>query len=357
MASSLAGPFASLLNQFKTGIGSWLVGTLLSTLLVGMLLQQTFRYFRLYPSDPKYMKTWVITAVSLGSSIHVYLNANFLHPSYYYLISHYLDLTVWTRGDVWSAPAVPIVGSISNLVSESFFARRVYMIGRRYSPVVLSAMVMVMASCGFFIARAVQGYTQPDIVASVSTGGWIINVASVLLLLGDVQLTGILVYVLHQNRGSIRRTNSMVDILIAYAISSGSLICVINIVCLILSIVFPHVPIFSAASLVSQAVYTNSFIVALNTRQFVQSRGELDNTNIDSVVVLGEKPSAGGSSGNAQVSLPLTSMVFAAGPSQSQLGDTALEASYSDDSLRHPAKGRSERGLEKTADLVKASCV
>ena len=27
--------------------------------LVGMLLQQTFRYFRLYPNDPKYMKIWV----------------------------------------------------------------------------------------------------------------------------------------------------------------------------------------------------------------------------------------------------------------------------------------------------------
>ncbi|KAJ8489626.1 hypothetical protein ONZ51_g2824 [Trametes cubensis] len=344
MSSSLGGPFASLLDQFKTGIGSWLVGTFLSTLLVGMLLQQTFRYFRLYPNDPRYMKIWVITAVIL----QMLTTAMVMHVAYYYLVSNYLDLTVWTRGDVWSAPAVPIVGSINNLV---FFARRVYMIGRRYSLVVLSAMVMVLASCGFFIARSVQGYTQPDIVASVSTGGWIINVASVLLLLGDVQLTGILVYVLHKNRGSIRRTNSMVDILIAYAISSGSLICVINIVSLILSIVFPHVPIFSAASLVSQAVYTNSFIVALNTRQFVQSRGELDNTNIDTVIVLGEKP---GSSGNAsaQVSLPLTSMVFAEGPSRSQLDGTVLEASHSDESLRHPGKEFSECDLEKNAEPV-----
>ncbi|KAI0662492.1 hypothetical protein C8Q70DRAFT_562615 [Cubamyces menziesii] len=194
MSSSLGGPFASLLDQFKTGIGSWLVGTFLSTLLVGMLLQQTFRYFRLYPNDPRYMKIWVITAVIL----QMLTTAMVMHVAYYYLVSNYLDLTVWTRGDVWSAPAVPIVGSINNLVSESFFARRVYMIGRRYSLVVLSAMVMVLASCGFFIARSVQGYTQPDIVASVSTGGWIIN-----------------------NRGSIRRTNSMVDILIAYAISSA----------------------------------------------------------------------------------------------------------------------------------------
>ena len=52
---------------------------------------------------------------------------------------------------------------------------------------------------------------------------------------------------------------------------------------------------------------------SLNTRQFVQSRGELDNTNIDTVIVLGEKP---GSSGNAsaQVSLPLTSVSFSISP-------------------------------------------
>ncbi|KAL7285781.1 hypothetical protein ACG7TL_000890 [Trametes sanguinea] len=206
-----------------------------------------------------------------------------LQSAYYYLITHYLDLTVFARGDVWTAP------SINNLVSESFFARRVYMVGRQYVIVVISA--------------------------------WIINVASVLLLLGDVQLTVVLVYALHRCRSGIRRTDSMVDILIAYAISSGSLICVINLATLILSFIFPHDPIFSAASLVSQGVYTNSFVVALNTRQFVRSRGELDDTNLDSAFVLGEKAPSG--TAINRVELPLTSMVFAAGPSQSQLSKAA----------------------------------
>ncbi|KAI9059691.1 hypothetical protein FKP32DRAFT_1679746 [Trametes sanguinea] len=308
---------SSLLDRFKTGIGSWLVGTFLTTLLVGMLMQQTFRYFRLYPSDPSYMKAWVVLAVVL----QLVTTALIMHTSYYYLVTYYLNPIVFTKPGVWTSAVVPVFGSINNLVCESFFARRVFMIGHRYRIIVLSAMVMILASCGFFIAVTVQAFTLHNVVSSSEKGGWLPTVGSALLLAGDVQLTGVLVYVLHQGRSGIKRTDSMVDILIAYAVSSGSIICILN-----LSGVFPHNIIYSASTLVAQSVYTNSFVVALNTRDIVRSRGELDNTNLDTGIVLGEGPS--GTVVN-RVEVPLTSMVFAHGATQSQFTEAGNSLSDS----------------------------
>ncbi|KAJ8482005.1 hypothetical protein ONZ51_g5637 [Trametes cubensis] len=301
---SLPSP-ATILDRFRSGIGAWLVGTFLSAVLVGTLLQQAFRYFRLYPGDPKYMKAWVITAVTL----QLISTALAMHTAYYYLVTYALNPLVFTKPDVWSADVGSIVGSLGNLVAESFFARRVYMIGPRYRIVVMSSMILITASC----AISAHALSQPDIVTSTTSGRiWLPTTGSALLLAGDLQLTAVLVYFLHKSRTGVRRTNSMIDLLIAYTISSGTLVCVLNVVSLIMSLVYQHNVVFAASTLVVEAVYTNSFVVALNTRQFVRSRGELDETTLDSGFVLGAKPSD-----NPMNQVALQSIVFAVGPSQS----------------------------------------
>ncbi|KAI0374514.1 hypothetical protein BV20DRAFT_1049300 [Pilatotrama ljubarskyi] len=309
----MASSFTSLLNDFKTEMGAWLVGSFLTTLVVGVLLQQTFRYFRLYPNDPLYMKLWVVLAVVL----QLLSNAMMMHVSYYYLVTYYLDPAVLTRGAIWTSSGSALIASVNILVAESFFARRVYMIGRQYRIVVLSAMIMIMAACGFYVARATSGLTANNIANAANTGIWLAPVATSLLVAGDLQLTSVLVYVLHQSgKTGIRRTSSMVDLLIAYAISTGSLICVLNVVTLVLAFVFNRNVVFTASTFVCGAVYNLSFVVALNTRQLVRSRGELDNTNLDGGVILGERLPA-----NAANQAELVSMAFATGPSQSQLTD------------------------------------
>ncbi|KAI0666324.1 hypothetical protein C8Q78DRAFT_467409 [Trametes maxima] len=243
--------------------------------------------------------------------------------SYYYLVTYYLNPLVFTKPDVWTSANVPIFAALSTLVSESFFARRVYTIGRQYRIVAIIAMTMVLASCGLFFAKTAQALSQPDLITSANTGHvWIPIAGSALLLAGDLQLTSVLVYFLHKSRTGVKRTDSMVDLLIAYSVSSGSLICVLNAVGLILSVLFEHNIVYTASSLVVQAVYTNSFVVALNTRQFVRSRGELDHSDIGGGLVLGEKPS-----GTAVNQVTFPSIVFAAEPSQSQTSESDAEVS------------------------------
>ncbi|KAI9066295.1 hypothetical protein FKP32DRAFT_399573 [Trametes sanguinea] len=307
-AMASLGPPTALLGEFKTDIGAWLVGTFLTTFLSGMLMQQTFRYFRLYPSDPIFMKTWVILAVIL----QLVTIALLMHTSYYYLVTYYLNTAVFSKPDVSTLGVVPFFSSTSNVVCESFFARRVFMIGRRYRIVVLSAMTMIIVSWGFFLAVPVQVFrgrlTFGNLDSTSFSGEWTPTVGSALLLAGDVQLTAVLVYVLHRGRSGIKRTDSMVDVLIAYAITSGTLICILNLTSIVLFGVFPHSIIYSACTLVTQAVYTNSFVVALNTRLVVRSRGELDDSFLDTGIVLGEKAPSGAAVN--QIELPLASKII-----------------------------------------------
>ncbi|KAI9059700.1 hypothetical protein FKP32DRAFT_1579487 [Trametes sanguinea] len=348
--STSSGPLASLLETFKTGIGSWFVGGILTTLLVGMLLQQTFRYFRLYPGDPVYMKAWVWSlyycmspvengnsSTLLGRSRCVSSRLTAMHP-YYYLITHYLNLTVFARSDVWCvwalmhlSPGAYDLSDYRTAPVTGLTSRRDRILHRFVSSLCLDLSPRLSRPA------APQNSTISTRVSQARRAQWIINVASVLLLLGDVQLTVVLVYALHRCRSGIRRTDSMVDILIAYAISSGT--SAVTSLQILYSLAHPYdyrLPYMVRAMLVTSEVV---FRVSLNTLQFVRSRGELDDTNLDSAFVLGEKAPSG--TAVNRVELPLTSMVFAAGPSQSQLSSAAL-GDTEDGSIGQSSKTRTQ---------------
>ncbi|KAI0651517.1 hypothetical protein C8Q79DRAFT_933791 [Trametes meyenii] len=342
MSSSL--PTTAQLDSAKTGNGAWLVGTFIAAVLDGMLLQQTLRYFRLYPSDPGYMKIWVVIAVILQLLTAVFT----MHTSYYYLVIYYMDPVSFTKPAVWTGSAVLLLEAISNAISESFFARRVYMIGKEYRIVALSAMVMVLASCGCFIAVSVHALADVHLVSTGSTGlqAWLPTIGSVLLLIGDLQLTIVLVYFLHKHKTNVRRTNSMLNILIAYTISSGTLICVLNVASLILSIVYVRNIIYTASTFVVQSVYTNSFIVALNTRQYVRSSGETEEINLEGGIVLGERPSD--TAVNRRRSQLPSELVFA-----SRVGHSRALETNTDIGRRR--EGTSKSGNLSTAPVVMSS--
>ncbi|KAJ2990452.1 hypothetical protein NUW54_g8465 [Trametes sanguinea] len=316
---------ASLLDEARVpqSLGAWLVGTFLSILGDGMLLQQTMRYYRLYPNDPYFLKIWVFLAV------------------YYYLITYYYNPVVFTKNVPWTTALVPLFGPIANAIAECFFARRVFLVGRQYRVIAFSGYIMVLVSCGLYIAQTVQVFELHSIVATVGAGGWLPPTGAAFLLAGDVQLTATLVYFLQRGRSGIKRTDSMVNTLIMYAISTGSLVCVINTVSLILALVFPHQVLYAAANMVgntttpllsrmspSSSIASSSEVLtaitdasaSLNTRALVRARGELDDTHFDTGVVLSD--GRGQMRAVKPVELPLRSMVFARETSGTQLTTT-----------------------------------
>ncbi|RPD73379.1 hypothetical protein L226DRAFT_109338 [Lentinus tigrinus ALCF2SS1-7] len=205
-------------------MGAWLIGTFIGLLLQGVGYHQTFRYFRLYPHDPRLLKLWVIL-LTIMETVNTALS---MHTCYYNLVTNYFNPTVLLAGPVWSLKFLPVPGSLSAVITQLFFARRVYKIDRRFRPVAIVAATLVLGFAGCYIALTGLGWNAPNIQQFLKYS-WLPSVGSGMIMAGDFLLTASLIYFLRRNRTGVNRTDSMVDIIIMYTISSGLLICIFNV--------------------------------------------------------------------------------------------------------------------------------
>ncbi|KAI0327373.1 hypothetical protein GY45DRAFT_1373256 [Cubamyces sp. BRFM 1775] len=249
-------------------LGAWLLGTFFGILLQGTVYHQTYRYFRLYPKDPTYLKIWV-TVVVVIETLNTALT---MHASYVYLIRNYFNPLSLLGSPVWSLSSLPIPGSLAAVVSQSFFARRIYLINRRYTVVAIAAMLCFFAFSGFYIAFSVKLLQSRNLFEGLK-GSWLASTGSCLAMTGDFLVTSVLIYALRTSRNGIKRTNTILDLLIAYAISTGLIICVFNVLNIAFSLAFPDNLIYTAFSIVLTKLYANTLLVALNTRSSLVQRG------------------------------------------------------------------------------------
>ncbi|KAI0363172.1 hypothetical protein BV20DRAFT_1058271 [Pilatotrama ljubarskyi] len=77
----------------------------------------------------------------------------------------------------------------------------------------------------------------------------------------------VLIFALHRSRTGFEQTDSRIDVLIAYAISTGLIPIIFAIACLITAIVDSTNLLFGALDLICVKVFINSVLAALNLRR------------------------------------------------------------------------------------------
>ncbi|KAI0327371.1 hypothetical protein GY45DRAFT_1437012 [Cubamyces sp. BRFM 1775] len=207
---------STLVPALDNTLGAWLMATFLGTVLQGVMYHQAYRYYRLYPKDPMYLKIWVMSE----AIVETLTMALMMHASYVYLVRDYSNALMLLERPIWSLAVVPIPGSISAVISQLFFARRVYMIDHRYAVLVITAVLCFFAGAGFFIALSVKGL-QSRVLPDIFEFSWMASSGSGLAMIGDFLVTAVLIYVLRKNRTGFKTTDSILDSLITYAISTG----------------------------------------------------------------------------------------------------------------------------------------
>ncbi|KAH9893999.1 hypothetical protein C8Q73DRAFT_790582 [Cubamyces lactineus] len=243
------------MSSLDSTLGAWLLGTFFGILLQGTVYHQTYRYFRLYPKDPMYFKIWVVVVVIIET-----LNtALTMHASYVYLIRNYFNPISLFENPVWQAihgieVSLPIPGSLAAVVSQSFFARRIYLINRRYTVVAIASMLCFFAFSGFYIAFSVKLLKSENLSDGLKSS-WMASTGSCLAMTGDLLVTSVLIYALRTSRTGIKRTDTILDLLIAYAISTGLVICVFNVLNIAFSLAFTDNLIYTAFSIVLTKSY------------------------------------------------------------------------------------------------------
>ncbi|KAI8969889.1 hypothetical protein BD414DRAFT_427832 [Trametes punicea] len=241
--------------------GVILVCTFLGCMLFGLTSHQTYRYFRLYLSDPLGMKAFV--RLDIGHSVIA------MHICYFYLVTNYFNPIRLLYG-VWWVPSD--VGCVI-VVSHVFYSRRVWR--RAYMPPpagVLSAQLTASGSCAA-VTSTVEAFVQPSFQA-YQHYNWVTCSTLAVAVVLDLFIAGLLIFYLRRSRTGFKRTDSLVDVLMVYTINTGDfLYSIISLIASITAITMPGNLIYSGVYIIAAKMYANSLLAVLNSRRSLIDRG------------------------------------------------------------------------------------
>ncbi|EIW53739.1 uncharacterized protein TRAVEDRAFT_74891 [Trametes versicolor FP-101664 SS1] len=156
---------------------------------------------------------------------------------------------------------------------------------------------------GFIGANHVRNFQDEFI-----SGNYIAVAAGLASLVGDLLLASILIHVLHRSRTGFKKTDSMIDLMIMYSVSTGLLTGIGDILNTILAFVFPGKLVYAAVGIPTTKLYANALLAALNSRQYIASCGGSNVSDEISAFGFAPAPVGSTSSGDAYTPQPRRAM-------------------------------------------------
>ncbi|KAI0648821.1 hypothetical protein C8Q79DRAFT_475733 [Trametes meyenii] len=250
--------------------GAFLIATFIGLMLYGLTLHQSYRYYRLFPGDQRTLRVIVILTVIL-ETVHIVLC---MHVCYYYLVTNYFNPRALLDG-VWSIRVLPISTAAVIILSEAFFTRRVYLIGSHFRAIVLVAPILMIVVLGFATAAMVEAFIRPTF-ADFGQVAWMTSAAFGAAVAVDSLLTGTLILVLQRSRTGFKKTDSLIDILIIYAINTGLVTGIFSLLSFIFALISPNNLVYSAFNIIACKSYANSLLAVLNSRKSLMDKVQQD---------------------------------------------------------------------------------
>ncbi|OJT15112.1 hypothetical protein TRAPUB_8369 [Trametes pubescens] len=334
---------ASAIPALDDTYGVLLLGTSFGLLLQGVILHQGYRYACLpsYKQDSLYTKTMVALVLILET----WHSAISMHAVYFYLTTNYFNPTVLFQG-VWSVDLVPMATGIVIAVSQSFFARRLWLVDRKFRLLVVFIVVLLLGEAGLSTAITVEAFIQPTLVQFESVSSWMVNATLAMIIAADVLLTSLLTIVLRRSRTGFQSTDSMLNILIMYTINTGLLTVALSTLSFFLAIFFPHTFFADGMNMCIAKLYANSLLAVLNSRDFLKTH-RTNGTGL-SLTESGRQPPLSVHNTNARVQRHDTT---SRGAIEIKLSRDVVRSSHPSDELRRDESYE----LEKIATRYPAS--
>ncbi|TDL14783.1 hypothetical protein BD410DRAFT_796956 [Rickenella mellea] len=234
--------------------GAMFIGLLISTGLYGLLCLQCYLCFQQFPDD-RFAK-WIqhrslntLHTIVISHAVYGYLITNFSNP---------LALLEGTCCITYFVQLVMIKCTLSVLNTLSVTTRNVY-----YGGLVV---ILATVQFGSFQLKAFSRLAQvkTTIVSSLA-----ITVAC------DVIVTGILCFYLNRSRTGFKRTESLINNLMWYSLSTGLLPSTFATLQLITYLAMPNNFVNICISLFVGKLYSNSLLTILNGRASIRAKWEL----------------------------------------------------------------------------------
>ncbi|PIL32269.1 hypothetical protein GSI_05514 [Ganoderma sinense ZZ0214-1] len=247
--------------------GAIMLSTFFSLMLYGLTAHQTFRYFRMYQGDIPFFKILVF-AIFAADTFH---SATLMHMCYYYFVINYFNPLAFIVS-IWSIQALPLSTGITVLLTQSFYVRRIYLVDRRYLPIVFLVVSLMLVELGFIIAASVTSFGS-DTFEGLGGHIWMDTTLFAVAASADLILTGTLVLILRNSYTRFERTNSVLDTLSLYAVIATSLNTALTVPAFVCSLALPQTFVYFAIAMPATKVYSNSVLAVLNCRRALAAAG------------------------------------------------------------------------------------
>lgn len=251
-------------------LGAVFVGFSVACIVFGIVLTQTFFYFRNYPGDRPHFKIAVFLILLLETADQGFI-AHFL---YHYSISSFGRPSVLLLAKTtWSLILQLTAGAVVGAIVKSYFALRVWRFSNRNRWITGLIFLLTYGQLGLAFAFTVECFRLPNIYAvhELQTLGTIslgVGVAT------DVVTAVALCYFLTQLRTGLKSSDNLVDNLCSYAINTGVLTSTVSIATLVLYNVMPTNNLyFVSLYFILSKLYAISFMATLNTRRILKASG------------------------------------------------------------------------------------
>ncbi|KAI9059473.1 hypothetical protein FKP32DRAFT_1579823, partial [Trametes sanguinea] len=264
--ATVSNPLAGLpqLPALDNTFGALLIGTYVGLIQYGWTAHQCYRYYRMYTHD-----TWILkTLQTLCSVLETFHTVLCMHICYHYLATNYFKPFALQQGRCIH-PRI-IQGAVI-ITSQSFFLRRVYLIGRKFRPLVAFAALLLVGEFGRLISVTIDTFLHPGL--HTSNQAWMNSAGVGMAVLADTLLTAALTFSLHRSRTGIKRTDSVIDLLIMYAINTGAWVRGTDHVGLVQALAMPNNLIYAGIVIVATKLYANSMMAVLNSRRSLAAHG------------------------------------------------------------------------------------
>ncbi|GAA5874973.1 hypothetical protein JCM16303_004965 [Sporobolomyces ruberrimus] len=254
------------MGLFDDSIGPFVIGTVLACFLSGVTSSQAFQYYQNFEGKDRRLYKYLVLGLFILDLVHTGIS-----------ISTIWNWCVENYGNVenlvvspWSFAIDPfLVGAIA-FTCQSFYAYRVYIVGKHKLIIPIVIVALSSLSFGFAIASTQQIFYLKEF-ARFQTFTWGVSIWLCAAAAADVLITASLVYYLKKSKTGLLQTNSILNRLIEMTVSTNGITCSVAILDAVLFGSMnnsAHV----APNLILPKLYYNSLLVSLNARIALERR-------------------------------------------------------------------------------------
>ncbi|KAI0086478.1 hypothetical protein BDY19DRAFT_345341 [Irpex rosettiformis] len=259
-------------------VGALLFGGLVASILYGITSMQTATYYQGKHKDKWFVRIAVPILWILGT-IDMVLIFHFL---YYYLVRHYGDFdSVTAKLPVQSLNVHFFVIAITQSTVRSLCAMRIRTLSQSWLPT-LPIYILTLVDFGSNLALTIKGaHEQSGGIGHFGTAfNVIVCVEFASSTAGDTLVALCLCYLLRRGRSGLRSTESVINILVAYVITTGLLTTMVQTSALIVFLISSKNFIYLAILTQVSKLYVNAYLALLNDRARIRDRSTFNQASV-----------------------------------------------------------------------------